>query len=81
MLRHVTYLIETEEVLRQHLATNVRTRRHAAGLTLKQASEQAKMNSRLWQKIEAAEVNATLSTLARLGRVLGVNGVELLRAP
>jgi hypothetical protein len=77
----MAYLIETEAMLRQHLATNVRARRRAAGLTLKKAAERGEMYWRLWQKIEAAEVTATLAMLARLGRVLGVNGAELLRAP
>jgi transcriptional regulator with XRE-family HTH domain len=71
----------TEDVLRQRLSINVRSLRHAAGLTLKKASERAEMHWRHWQKIEAGEVNVTLQTLVRLGDSLGVDPSDLLREP
>src|SRR5262245_23496897 len=71
----------TEDVLRQRLSINVRSLRHAAGLTLKKASERAEMHWRHWQKIEAGEVNVTLQTLVRLGDSLDVDPSDLLREP
>lgn len=71
----------TEDVLRQRLRVNVRSLRHAAGLTLKKGSERAEMHWRHWQKIEAGEVNVTLQTLVRLGESLDVDPSDLLREP
>lgn len=70
----------TEEVLRKRLATTVRALRKKLGLTLKVAAERAEMHWRHWQKIEAAEVNATLMTLVRLGDALAIDPRDLLRA-
>lgn len=71
----------TEDVLRQRLATNVRTRREAAALTLKVAAERAEMNVTHWQKVEAGTVNVTLHTLVRLGDALDMDPAELLADP
>jgi transcriptional regulator with XRE-family HTH domain len=71
----------TETVLRHRLGSNVRTRRTSASLTLKKAAGRAQMHWRHWQKIEAAETNATLFTLARVADVLNVEPGELLREP
>ena len=69
----------TEDILRQRLSINVRSLRHAAGLTLKKASERAEMHWRHWQKVEAAEVNVTLLTLVRIGDVLSIDPNDLIR--
>jgi len=71
----------TEEILRNRLRENVRTRRNAAALTLKKASERAEMHWRHWQKIEAGQVNLTVQTLVRIASVLGVDPAELLHEP
>lgn len=67
-----------EKQLRQNLAQNARTAREAAGLTLEEAAHRAGIHWRHWQKVEAAEVNTTLKTLARLAEVLDVSAAELL---
>ena len=71
----------TEDVLKNRLSLNVRSLRHASAQTLKQASGQAVMHWRHWQKIEAGEVNVTLQTLARLGAALETEPADLLREP
>ena len=77
----MTRTIVTEEVLRRRLAVNVRSARNAASLTLKVASAQVAMHWRHWQKIEAGQVNVTLQTLERLGKVLGLDPSNLLGDP
>jgi transcriptional regulator with XRE-family HTH domain len=74
-------LAVTEEILRNRLRENVRTRRNAASLTLKKASERAEMHWRHWQKIEAGQVNLTVQTLGRIAGVLGVDPADLLHDP
>jgi hypothetical protein len=44
------------------------------------AAERVEMHRRRWRKIGAAEANATLNTVERLDRVLGVDGGEMLGA-
>jgi transcriptional regulator with XRE-family HTH domain len=68
-------------VLRRHVAANVRRLRMTAGLTLAVASERAGLDLRHWQKIEAAEMNITLGTLAKLANGLGVDVTILLERP
>ena len=72
-------LAVTEEILRNRLRENVRTRRNAASLTLKKASERAEMHWRHWQKIEAGETNATLATIVKMADALDVDPNHLLR--
>lgn len=45
------------------------------------AAERAGMHWRLWQKIEAGDTNATLQTLVRLAKALGVDAADLLSPP
>ncbi len=72
--------VEKAEIrLRQRLAENVRAYRRAAKLTLKQAGSRAEIHWRHWQKIEAAENNATIFTLTRLADALNVDPADLLR--
>lgn len=71
----------TETVIRRRLGSNLRKKRTAASLTVKKAAERAAMSPRHWQKIEAAEVNVTLFTLARIGEALNVEPGELLLEP
>jgi XRE family transcriptional regulator, regulator of sulfur utilization len=71
----------TSVELRRRLAANVRRLRTAAPLTIKQAAGRAEVHWRHWQKIEAAENNATLATLIRVAEALNVTVAELLEAP
>ena len=71
----------TETILRRRLASNVRARRTAADLTIKQAASGAKLHWRHWQKIEAGQNNATLFTLARVADVLEVDPSDLFLEP
>jgi transcriptional regulator with XRE-family HTH domain len=67
--------------LRQRLREQVRKLRNEAGLTLKVASERAEIHWRHWQKIEAGEVNVSLSTLVKVAQALRVDVVELFGKP
>jgi hypothetical protein len=44
------------------------------------AAELAGMHWRHWQKLEAGDLNATIQTLVRVARVLGVEVADLFRA-
>jgi transcriptional regulator with XRE-family HTH domain len=63
------------------LASNVRRRRHALGLTVAAASERGGLHWRHWQKIEAEEINATLETLVRLADALEMQMDALFYSP
>ena len=83
MTRHMgrRYRSPSEDEMRQRLRVNVRTRRDAASLPVREVAGRVKMHLRHWQKIEAGDVNITLMTLARLCVALGVDVKELLREP
>lgn len=68
--------VETEG-LSGRLARGVRARRIELKLTQDKASERARINPRLWGRIESGESNATLGTLRALGRALEVDPVKL----
>src|SRR6185503_11661640 len=61
------------DVMRERLGINVRARRSAASLSVKQASARVQMSPNHWRKIENGEVDVTLQTLARLGEALEVD--------
>jgi transcriptional regulator with XRE-family HTH domain len=61
-----------ERELRRVLAENVARYRSTLELTVEAAAELADLTGRQWQKVEAGEANATLRTLVRLSRALGV---------
>ena len=65
--------------LRRLLSRSVRRRRERMNLTLETASQRSGVHWRHWQKIEAAEVNVTLETLARVAKALDVHVYSLLR--
>jgi transcriptional regulator with XRE-family HTH domain len=71
----------SENDLRRRLGSNVRALRTSTRLTLKKAAARGDMHWRHWQKIEAAQTNATLFTLLRLADVLNVEPGDLLREP
>lgn len=54
------------------LAGNLRRLRAAKGWTQEQAAEEAGINWRHWQKLEAGEVNVTLNTLGKICDGMGV---------
>ena len=73
--------IISETDLRRRLAANVRALRIKAGYTLKRVSARAEMHWRHWQKIEAGETNATLSTVVKMADALDVDPKALLKEP
>jgi len=72
---------QVEAVLRRRLAANVRRLRQKKELTLKVAGERAELHWRMWQKIEAAQTNATLFTVLRLANALDADPRDLLAEP
>jgi transcriptional regulator with XRE-family HTH domain len=67
----------TEMGLRRRLAANVRRLRKALLMTQDAASERGHLALRHWQKIEAGEANAGLSTLVKVANALLVDPAEL----
>jgi predicted transcriptional regulator len=66
------------------LSANVYRLRCSAELTQQAAAERAGIHWRHWQKIEAGEVNPTLSSLVKIANALRVDVAALLaerRAP
>lgn len=64
--------------LRLRVASHVRKRRIAAGLTQVEFADASGIDVRHIQKIERGEVNLTLRTLARLALALSVDPSELV---
>jgi DNA-binding XRE family transcriptional regulator len=69
----------TAASLRRRLGYNARRLRDAAGLTQTEAAERVGLGLRQWQKIEACQSNATLSTLVRIAAAFEVDIAELFR--
>jgi transcriptional regulator with XRE-family HTH domain len=67
-----------ENRLRRALAANVRRVRDGSELSLHDAAERAGIHWRHWQKVEAGEANATLSTVAKIATALDVDPLDLL---
>lgn len=55
------------------LAKNARRLRDRKGWTQEEAAHHCGMATRVWQRVESGEVNATVTTLARLCEGLGVD--------
>lgn len=72
---------QNASTLRRRVAANVRRLRLAQGLTLEVAAERADLNVRHWQKIEAAQMNLTISTLVKLANALGSTPADLVSRP
>jgi transcriptional regulator with XRE-family HTH domain len=70
-----------EREVRRLLAANVLRFRAALGLTVETAAERGDLDRRQWQRVEAGEANATIRTLARLARALGVRVQSLFGEP
>lgn len=60
------------------LATNVRRLRQAREWSQEEAAYRSGMSTRVFQRIEASDVNATFTTLARLCEGFAVDVRELL---
>ena len=58
--------------LKEYLAMNIRDLRKQLKMTQEEAAEATGLNWRHWQKMEAGEVNVTLSTLSKICQGLGV---------
>jgi transcriptional regulator with XRE-family HTH domain len=72
---------DIQKAVLSRVARRVRAMRLSKGLTQEAAAGRAGLAPRHFQKIEAAEVNVTLKTLARIAAALGVDVGELLQEP
>jgi transcriptional regulator with XRE-family HTH domain len=66
--------------LQERLSKNLRQIRRSMNLTQDELAARAGLDARHLQKIEAAQVNATLKTVAVLAASLNIDPAELLRA-
>ena len=67
--------------IRHRLGANMRRFRLAARLTQLQASERAGLDVRHWQKVERAQTNPGLTSIARVAFGLDVDISVLFKAP
>lgn len=67
----------TPEALRHRLATAMRSRRLALGLTQAQAAELADVTPAYWQRIEGQRANVTLAVMTRIAAALETTPAEL----
>ncbi|WP_084737932.1 helix-turn-helix domain-containing protein [Cystobacter ferrugineus] len=66
--------------LQARLATAVRRLREERGWTQEEAAHRCGMTTRLFQRVEGADVNLTFTSLARLCEGFGVDVVQLLKS-
>lgn len=66
------------DTLLETLAARVRACRRELGFTQEELADRAGLNSRHVQKVEAGELNVTISTLSALALALGVNITDLI---
>lgn len=77
--RVVQYKSPSYRDLQARLVVNVRAAREGHGWTQEQAAEACLMATRLFQRVEAGDVNLTLTSLARLCVGLDVDVAEIFR--
>lgn len=65
----------------QHLATNLKAMRQAAGLSQEALAQASGVSRRMLVGLEAGEANVSFVTLDHLARTLGVSFAELIRPP
>jgi transcriptional regulator with XRE-family HTH domain len=63
------------------VAQNVRTRRHAAGLSQEALAHEAGVDRTYVSQVERRQRNVTIVVLARLAKALGTTADQLLVAP
>ncbi len=61
------------------VAHHARVTREALDLSQEEAADRCGMDTRVYQRVEAAEGNVTFTTLARLCNGLRIDGARLLR--
>lgn len=67
-----------ENELRERLALNVRRLRRSAGMSARAVAERAGIPLRQVQRLEAAQLNVTIRTLARVAYALKADVLALL---
>lgn len=63
----------------KRLATVIKARRLMLGFSQEEAAHRSQMNTRHYQKLEAAELNVTLRTLVRVAAALRIKLSDLFR--
>lgn len=71
----------TEATMKRRLGNNLYRLRREQRLTQEQVAERAEMNLRHYQRAEHGELNATLTTLAKLATAFDVAPAHLLERP
>ena len=77
--REINIPTPDEGRLERAIATQVRARRHAAGLTLADMAERTGISKPMLSKIENAQTSCSLTTVARLADALDVPVTSLFR--
>ena len=72
------YRTPSYRALTERLAANVRRLRASAGWTQEAAAERCEISPRMFQAVEAGELNTTLVTLARLAVGFDVDVSQLV---
>jgi len=69
---------EVAQAVKHRIARNVIARRKALGATQEMIAHKAGMACRHFQKLEAGELNVTITTLVRVAHALGVDVRDLI---
>lgn len=77
--REALYRARTYRSIQRRLAVNVARIRAEKGWTQEEAAHRAGMSTRLYQRIEGGDTNASLVTLARLVDGFSASIVDLFR--
>ena len=62
-----------ERQILEAIGARIERARRAAGLTQEDAAHRARIDYKRWQRLESGDVNATVRTLVRVAKALGVD--------